>query len=208
MTINNQADTDWWKFEREAAARGFLKIAGIDEAGRGPLAGPVVSAAVILPASFEVTGINDSKKITPEKRNYLYGEICRHALATATGMVDSVEIDKINILQATLLSMSMAVKNLAVRPDTLLIDGTFAIPSDLPQTTIAKGDSRSISIAAASIIAKVTRDRLMEKYDSTYPQFGFSKHKGYPVKAHKEAIKKFGPCPIHRRTFKGVKEYV
>ncbi len=208
MTINNQADTDWWKFEREAAARGFLKIAGIDEAGRGPLAGPVVSAAVILPASFEVTGINDSKKITPEKRNYLYGEICRHALATATGIVDSVEIDKINILQATLLSMSMAVKNLAVRPDTLLIDGTFAIPSDLPQTTIAKGDSRSISIAAASIIAKVTRDRLMEKYDSTYPQFGFSKHKGYPVKAHKEAIKKFGPCPIHRRTFKGVKEYV
>jgi ribonuclease HII len=208
MTIKNQAGTDWWKFEREAAARGFLTIAGIDEAGRGPLAGPVVSAAVILPASFDVTGINDSKKITPKKRNYLYGEICRYALATATGIVDSVEIDKINILQATLLSMSKAVKNLAVRPDTLLIDGTFTIPSDLPQTTITKGDSRSISIAAASIIAKVTRDRLLEKYDSTYPQFGFLKHKGYPVKAHKEAIKKFGPCPIHRLTFKGVKEYV
>ncbi len=208
MTIKNQAGTDWWKFEREAAARGFLKIAGIDEAGRGPLAGPVVSAAVILPASFEVTGINDSKKITPKKRSYLYVEICRHALATATGIVDSVEIDKINILQATLLSMSKAVKNLAVRPDTLLIDGTFTIPSDLPQTTITKGDSLSISIAAASIIAKVTRDRLLQKYDSTYPQFGFAKHKGYPVKAHKEAIKKFGPCPIHRRTFKGVKEYV
>jgi len=208
MATKNQASTDWWRFEREAAAQGFLKIAGIDEAGRGPLAGPVVSAAVILPASFEVTGINDSKKITPKKRNYLYGEICRHALATATGIVDSVEIDRINILQATLLSMSKAVKNLTVMPDTLLIDGTFTIPSDLPQTTITKGDSLSISIAAASIIAKVTRDRLLQKYDSTYPQFGFAKHKGYPVKAHREAIKKFGPCPIHRRSFKGVKEYV
>ena len=202
------AGQDWWKFEREAFNKGFFKIAGLDEAGRGPLAGPVVSAAVILSDSFSVSGINDSKKLTPVKRDYLYDEICKQALATGTGIVDSAKIDRVNILQATLLSMFKAVENLEIRPDCLLIDGTFTIPSDLPQTTIPKGDSLSISIAAASIIAKVTRDRLMKKYDSKYPQFGFSRHKGYPTKAHKEAIKKFGPCLIHRRSFKGVKEYL
>jgi len=208
VPIKDRVGQDWWKFEREASSKGFLKIAGLDEAGRGPLAGPVVSAAVILPDSFAVSGINDSKKLTPIKRDYLYDQICTHALATATGIVDSAEIDRINILQASLMSMFKAVEKLAVSPDCLLIDGTFTIPFDLPQTTITKGDSLSISIAAASIIAKVTRDRLMKKYDEEYPQFGFSRHKGYPTRAHKEAIKKFGLSPIHRCSFKGVKEYV
>ena len=206
VLIKDRAGQDWWKFEREASSKGFFKIAGLDEAGRGPLAGPVVSAAVILPDLFAVSGINDSKKLTPLKRDYFYDQICTHALAIATGIVDSAEIDRINILQATLMSMFKAVKNLEINPDFLLIDGTFTIPSELPQTTIIKGDSLSISIAAASIIAKVTRDRLMKKYDEKYPQFGFSRHKGYPTKVHKEAIKKFGPSPIHRCTFKGVKE--
>ena len=208
VPIKDWAGQDWWKFEKEASGKGFLKIAGLDEAGRGPLAGPVVSAAVILPDSFSVCGINDSKKLTPVKRDYLYDEISRQALVTGTGIVDSAGIDRINILQATLLSMLQAVEKLAIRPDCLLIDGTFTIQSDLPQTTIPKGDSLSISIAAASIIAKVTRDRLMKEYDRKYPQFGFSRHKGYPTKAHKEAIRKFGPCSIHRRSFKGVKEYL
>ncbi|MBL0716946.1 MAG: ribonuclease HII [Desulfosarcina sp.] len=206
--MKNRAGQDWWKFEKEASNKGFLKIAGLDEAGRGPLAGPVVSAAVILPDSFAVPGINDSKKLTPLKRDYFYNQIRTHALATATGIVDSVEIDRINILQATLLSMLKAVKNLDINPDFLLVDGTFTISSTLPQSTIIKGDSLSISIAAASIIAKVTRDRLMKKYDEKYPQFGFARHKGYPTKVHKEAIKKFGPSSIHRHTFKGVKEYL
>lgn len=206
--IKCQTESDWWKFEKIAAKKGFLKIAGLDEAGRGPLAGPVISAAVILPDSFPVSGINDSKKLTPLKRDYLYRKIYEHAVAAGTGIVDSTKIEQINILQASLLSMSKAVENLRIQPDYLLIDGIFTLLSDYPQTPIPKGDSLSISIAAASIIAKVTRDRIMEKYDDQYPQFGFAKHKGYPTKAHKAAIKKYGPCPIHRRTFKGVKEYI
>ena len=199
-------EPDLWIFERKAGKNGFKKIAGIDEAGRGPLAGPVVSASVILPAFFPVSGINDSKKLTPKKRNDLYGKIYAHAVSIGIGIVDPTEIDRINILQASLLSMLISVKNLNPQPDCLFIDGKFRILSDLPQQPIIHGDSRSISIAAASIIAKVTRDRLMERYHLDYPHFGFSKHKGYPTKAHKAAIKKFGCCPIHRRSFKGVKE--
>ncbi len=203
-----------WAFEKKAALQGFINIAGTDEAGRGPLAGPVVSAAVILPVSFSVAGVDDSKKLSPKKRDYLFDKICEKAVATGTGLIDSAEIDKINILKASILSMSMAVKQLDPAPDYLLIDGNFKIDFPLPpesfikQESLIKGDSRSISIAAASIIAKVTRDRLMEKYHEKYPQYGFASHKGYPTKAHKEAIKQFGPCRIHRRTFKGVKEYI
>ena len=199
---------DLWFFEKKATAEGFNNIAGIDEAGRGPLAGPVVSAAVILPQNFSVNGVVDSKKLTIKKRLRLYQEIYTHAVSVGVGIVDSVEIDRINILQASLLSMSMATQNLRPQPECLLIDGTFSISSPLPQKPIVKGDTLSISIAAASIVAKVTRDRLMEEYNAYYPQFGFSQHKGYPTRAHKEAIRKFGYCPIHRKTFKGVKEYL
>ena len=199
---------DLWFFEKKATENGYKKIAGIDEAGRGPLAGPVVSAAVILPQSFPVAGVIDSKKLSAKRRARLYQEIYSHAVSVGIGIVDPVEIDRINILKASLLAMSMATANLHPQPECLLIDGTFRIPSHLPQNPIAKGDTLSISIAAASIVAKVTRDRLMERYHEYYPQFGFSRHKGYPTRAHKEAIHRFGYCPIHRRTFRGVKEYL
>jgi ribonuclease HII len=199
---------DLWFFEKKATAKGYQKIAGIDEAGRGPLAGPVVSAAVILPPAFSVAGVIDSKKLSAKKRVQLYQEIYSQAVSVGIGIIDPVEIDRINILQASLLAMSMATNNLRPQPGCLLIDGPFRIPSHLPQKPIAKGDSLSVSIAAASIVAKVTRDQLMERYHEYYPQFDFSRHKGYPTRAHKEAIRKFGYCPIHRRTFKGVKEYI
>ena len=198
---------DLWAYEKKANAKGFSAVAGIDEAGRGPLAGPVVSAAVVLPANRPLSGINDSKQLSPAKRNALYESIYAHAISIGVGIVDPQEIDRINILQASLLSMAISAANLRPQPDCLLIDGTFRIPSQLPQETIPKGDALSISIAAASIVAKVTRDRIMERYDLDYPQYGFSKHKGYPTKAHKAAIRQFGTSPIHRRSFKGVKEY-
>ena len=199
---------DMWFFEKKATEKGYKEIAGIDEAGRGPLAGPVVSAAVILPQTFSVAGVIDSKKLSVQKRLRLYQEIYAGAVAIGIGIVDPVEIDRINILQASLLAMSMATNNLRPQPECLLIDGPFRIPSHLPQRLIVRGDTLSISVAAASIVAKVTRDRLMERYHEYYPQFGFSRHKGYPTRAHREAIHRFGCCPIHRRTFRGVKEYV
>ena len=195
---------DPWSFEKESIKKGFSRVAGIDEVGRGPLAGPVVSAAVMLPSSFPVSGVKDSKKLTPRKRADLYEKIYEHAISIGIGIVDSIEIDRINILKASLMSMAMSVDNLKPQPDYLLIDGKFKIPSVLPQEPIVKGDSLSISIAAASIVAKVTRDRMMEIYHLYYPHFGFSQHKGYPTRAHKEAIREFGPCPIHRRSFKSV----
>ena len=198
-------EQDLWLFESKAIEKGFSYIAGIDEAGRGPLAGPVVSAAVLLPTSFHDPDITDSKKLSPKKRSYLYEKLYDQAVSIGIGIVDNIEIERINILNAALLSMAISVKNLSPQPDYLLIDGKFRIPTDLPQEPIIRGDALSISIAAASIVAKVSRDRLMERYDQDYPQFGFSRHKGYPTKAHKEAIRTFGCCPIHRRTFKGVK---
>ena len=201
-------EPDLWLFEKKAFAKGFTKIAGLDEAGRGPLAGPVVSAAVILPDSFPVSGINDSKKLTPKKRAYLFEEIHKHAVAVGIGIVGPSEIDRRNILEASRFSMSLSVENLSLKPDYLLIDGIFRIASNLPQEPIPKGDTLSISIAAASIIAKVTRDRIMEKYHQEYPQFGFAQNKGYPTKAHKAAIREYGCCPIHRKSFKGVKEHL
>lgn len=192
------------QFEREARSCGYSQIAGVDEVGRGPLAGPVVSAAVILPDNFTVTGVADSKRLSPKARQRLYEEIYSHALTVGIGIVDPVEIDRINILQASLVSMAMAVKNLAPAADCLLIDGQYRIGLDMPQKTIVKGDSRSVTIGAASIVAKVTRDRIMEKYCTEYPEYGFSGHKGYPTKAHISAIRDYGWCPIHRRSFKGV----
>ncbi len=202
-----------WQFEHKAKAEGYTKIAGVDEAGRGPLAGPVVSAAVILPDNFSCKGINDSKKLTEKKREALFPVIKEQAIAVATGICSHQEIDQINILQAALLSMKRAVKNLSEKsgtifPDYLLIDGKFTLDMDLDQNPIIKGDSKSISIAAASIIAKVTRDRIMKELHDVYPDYNFIKHKGYPTKAHKEAILTHGPCPVHRRTFKGVKEVI
>jgi ribonuclease HII len=199
---------DLWAFEKKASEKGFSRIAGIDEAGRGPLAGPVVSAAVLLSDTFPVSDVFDSKKLTPKKRESLYDAIYTHAVSIGIGIVDPIEIDRMNILQASLLSMAMASENLNPQPDYLLIDGIFPIVSMLSQESIPKGDARSISIGAASIIAKVTRDRLMDGYHQQYPQFGFSRHKGYPTKAHKAAIRQFGFSPIHRRSFKGVREYV
>ena len=199
---------DLWSFEKKALKKGYSKIAGIDEAGRGPLAGPVVSAAVILPDSLPVSGINDSKKLTPKNRESLFEEIYQHAVAVGIGIVGPSEIDRINILEASRFAMLLAVENLFPKPDYLLVDGTFPIASKLPQEPIPKGDTLSISIAAASIIAKVTRDRMMAKYHQEYPQFGFAQNKGYPTKTHKAAIKKYGCCPIHRKSFKGVKEHL
>jgi ribonuclease HII len=199
--------TDLRYHESQASQKGYTGIAGIDEAGRGPLAGPVVSAAVMLPLSFFDARVTDSKKLSPARRNQLYDTLYARAVTIGIGIVDPAEIDRINILQASLLSMAIAVRNLNPKPDMLLIDGIYGIDSKLPQKSIPKGDSLSISIAAASIVAKVTRDRLMEAYDLVYPQFGFAKHKGYPTREHRNAIRRFGCCPIHRRSFTGVKEY-
>ena len=193
-----------WQFEKQAEAQGYSSIAGVDEAGRGPLAGPVVSAAVILPPDFSCDGINDSKKLSEKKREQLLPEILRQAVASSTGMASHQEIDDINILQASLLSMKRAVKKLKHRPDFLLIDGKFTIDSVVPQNAVIKGDSLSISIAAASIIAKVTRDAIMREYHKQFPQYGFDRHKGYPTKAHRQAIEAHGPCTIHRKSFNGV----
>ena len=199
---------DMWFFEKKATEKGFNAVAGIDEAGRGPLAGPVVSAAVILPLNFSVADVTDSKRLSAKKRARLYDRIYAQAVSVGIGIIDAAEIDRINILQASLLAMSIATHNLDPQPDCLLIDGPYRISSQLSQKPIAKGDTLSISIAAASIVAKVTRDRLMERYHEYYPQFDFYKHKGYPTRAHKAAIREFGYCPIHRKTFRGVKEYL
>jgi len=198
---------DLWAFEKSLAAQGYAKIAGVDEAGRGPLAGPVVSAAVILPPDFEARNITDSKKLSPRQREHLCVHIYDQAQAIGIGIVDALEIDRINILQAAKLSMVMALANLGPRPDFVLVDGNFRIQTDLPHQPIVKGDARSVSIAAASIVAKVSRDSLMLRYHDDFPQYGFDRHKGYPTKAHKAAIAVHGPCRIHRRSFRGVLEH-
>jgi len=189
-------------YEKNAREEGFSVIAGIDEAGRGPLAGPVVAGAVVLPDGYEHPLINDSKKLSASRRAALYEEIYRDAVTIGIGIVDPVEIDRINILQASLLAMRMAAENLSPSPDFLLIDGNRTIPFPASQKAIVKGDSKSVSIAAASIVAKVSRDNLMLRYSVDYPEFGFSKHKGYPTKEHRQAILKYGHTPIHRASFR------
>jgi len=196
------------RLEERAREQGFSIIAGVDEAGRGPLAGPVVSAAVILPEEICLEHLDDSKRLSPARREVLFGAIYEEAISVGIGLVDPAEIDRINILQAALLSMAMAVDNLRPRPEYLLVDGTFPVRCTLPQRAVKHGDRRSSSIAAASVVAKVTRDRLMGLYDDEFPGFGFAKHKGYGTEAHRAAIRTLGYCPIHRKTFRGVKEYV
>jgi ribonuclease HII len=198
---------DLWAYEKKAMDQGYFRIAGVDEAGRGPLAGPVVSAAVIMPGFLGISHEVDSKKLSQKKREALYQTIYDHAVSIGIGIVDHREIDRINILNASLLSMAMAVKNLWPPPDYLMIDGIFSIPCELPQKPIPKGDSLSLSIGCASIVAKVTRDRLMERHHQEDPRYGFNRHKGYPTKEHKAAIAIYGLSQIHRKSFKGVKEY-
>ena len=199
---------DTLTFEKVAYSSGFTCVAGIDEAGRGPLAGPVMAAAVILPVGLKIIGVDDSKKLTPDKREKLFDVIMAQALSVGVGVVTPSDIDRINILQATRRAMLAAVQHLSPQPDYLLIDGISTIDSAIPQKTIKKGDALSLSIAAASIIAKVTRDRLMIEMDTKYPGYGFAGHKGYGSTSHMAAIRVLGPSPIHRLTFCGVKEYV
>lgn len=194
-------------FEGLARRQGYLRIAGIDEAGRGPLAGPVVAAAVILPDRFDLPGLNDSKQLSERQRERLFPLIRAQALAVGLGIVDADEIDRINILQATLQAMLLAVGRLRVGADYLLIDGITPLPTQLPQRTLKQGDSRSLSIAAASVVAKVVRDRMMVGYDRRYPGYGLAGHKGYGSAAHLAAIARLGPSPLHRRTFRGVREH-
>lgn len=176
-------------------------IAGVDEVGRGPLAGPVVAAAVILPRDFDLLGVNDSKKLSEKRREEMYGKIMEVAVAVSIGMRDHRRIDEINILNATKEAMTDAIKGLAEKPDVVLIDALSLDDVPVPQVSIVKGDSKSVSIAAASIIAKVTRDRMMVDYAEEYPGYAFEKNKGYGTKAHYEGIERLGVCPIHRQSF-------
>lgn len=196
------------EFETKAREREFSNIAGVDEAGRGPLAGPVVAAAVIFSSSIDIAGLDDSKKLSAKKREALFPKIQEKAIAYGMSVVDPEVIDEINILQAARLAMKQAVEQLNPVPDLLLIDGNQKIESSLDQWAIIKGDSKSLSIAAASVLAKVTRDRIMEDYHKLYPQYQFDRHKGYGTKLHRTLIQEHGPCPIHRSTFKGVSEYI
>ncbi|MDD6527747.1 MAG: ribonuclease HII [Oscillospiraceae bacterium] len=190
-----------YEYEKQAIAEGYTTVCGIDEAGRGPLCGPVCAAAVILPVDCEIEGINDSKKLSEKKREKLYDEIIRKAVCYAVSMVPADVIDEINILQATFLAMRNAVSGLSVQPDIALIDGNQKPGLTIEERTIVKGDAKSISIAAASILAKVTRDRYMLEADTKYPEYKFAQHKGYGTKLHYEMLAEYGLCPEHRRTF-------
>lgn len=189
------------KVEKTLYADGIRYIAGIDEVGRGPLAGPVVAAAVILPKKFNILGVDDSKKLTEKKRDALYDVIIKHAIAYSIGVVDNYIIDEINILEATKLAMKKAIEGLETKPEYILIDALTLKDVPIPQRGIIKGDSISVSIAAASIIAKVTRDRMMVEFHDRFPQYAFDQNKGYGTKAHYEGIQCYGPCLIHRQTF-------
>lgn len=193
---------DLWNYEHAAFEEGYRLVCGVDEAGRGPLAGPVCAAAVILPPDLEIEGLNDSKKLTDKRRRALYDIITEQALAYGIAFASEQEIDEINILQATFLAMRRAVELLKQQPELALVDGNRAPDfGAVPVKTIIKGDSLSANIAAASVLAKVTRDRFMEEQDALYPQYGFAVHKGYGTQAHYAALREYGACPIHRRTF-------
>ena len=195
------SQVNMWEIENGIHSDGFKIICGVDEAGRGPLAGPVCAAAVILPMGLEIPGLTDSKKLTDQKRRELFPIIKEQAIAYGIGLASHEEIDEINILQATYLAMERALEQLSVRPDIALIDGNRAKDFGLPVRTVVKGDSLSANIAAASILAKVTRDDLMLRLAEQYPEYGFEVHKGYGTKAHYEALRAYGASPIHRRTF-------
>ncbi|MBR4290288.1 MAG: ribonuclease HII [Oscillospiraceae bacterium] len=195
------SNVNMWEIENSLYSNGFKVICGVDEAGRGPLAGPVCAAAVILPAHLEIPGLTDSKKLSDKKRRELFPVIKEQAIAYGIGLASHEEIDEINILQATYLAMERAMAQLAVKPDIVLIDGNRAKDFGLPVRTVVKGDSLSMNIAAASILAKVTRDDLMLELAQQYPQYGFEIHKGYGTKAHYEALRTHGASPIHRQSF-------
>lgn len=190
-----------WEIEDTFFNQGIQVVCGVDEAGRGPLAGPVCAAAVILPEHLEIPGLTDSKKLSDKRRRELFPVIQQQALAYGIGFASEAEIDEINILQATFLAMGRALEQLSVKPELALIDGNRETDFGIPVKTVVKGDSLSANIAAASILAKVTRDDLMLKLAEEYPAYGFEVHKGYGTKAHYEALRKFGACPIHRRSF-------
>lgn len=182
--------------------QGYHRIAGVDEAGRGALAGPVVASAVVLPINCQISGLTDSKQLTPKQRDRLFGEIHSNATAIGVGRINSEEIDRINILQATLQAMYQSILQISPTPDYILVDGTHLPPVPVIAKAIPKGDSLIQSIAAASIVAKVTRDRLMIDLDKVYPHYDFHRHKGYSTLCHRQMITQFGPCPIHRRSFR------
>lgn len=190
------------KFEEQAIAAGARLVAGIDEAGRGPLAGPVVAAAVIFTDLSVIPGLDDSKVLPEKKRNILFDIIFSRARSVGVAVIEPEQIDRINILQATRLAMKMAVNQLEVRPDFLLIDGPIKLDISCNQLSVIKGDKQCMSIAAAGIVAKVTRDRIMDELDREFPNYGFSKHKGYGTKAHRNAIEIYGPCRVHRTSFR------
>lgn len=192
---------DMWNIENGHFEKGIQLICGVDEAGRGPLAGPVCAAAVILPPNCDIPGLNDSKKLTDKKRRELFPVIKEKAIAYAIAFSDEKEIDEINILQATFLAMQRAIDGLTVKPELALVDGNRCKDFGVPAETVVHGDSKSASIAAASILAKVSRDDVMLQFAQQYPQYGFDIHKGYGTKAHYEAIRLYGVCPIHRTTF-------
>jgi len=192
---------EWLKYENEALEKGYTNICGVDEAGRGPLAGPVCAAAVILPKGHIIEGVNDSKKLTEKKREKLFDVIIDECVSYSIAFATVEEIEELNILNATMLAMQRAVEGIDVKADYAMIDGNRLPPLNIPAECIVKGDANSMSIAAASILAKVARDRLCLKYDELYPEYGFAKHKGYGTKLHNELILEYGPSEVHRRTF-------
>jgi len=197
---------DLLKYEKELYSKGIKLIAGTDEVGRGPLVGPVVAAAVILPPNYTLEGLNDSKKLTEKKREKYYDILFRDAVSIGLGIVDAKKIDEINILEASRLAMKLAIEDLKTKPEHILSDAMKLDNQDIPYTDIIHGDALSLSIAAASVIAKVTRDRMMYELDKKYPQYGFAKHKGYPTKLHLENLKKYGVLDNYRFTYKPVKQ--
>lgn len=200
---------DFTQMEAMLAEKGYCSVCGVDEVGRGPLAGPVVAAAVIIQPGTEIRGLDDSKKLSQQRREELFDEIVRRGLPCAVGMIDNESIDSINILQASLMAMRKAVMDLKTTPDFVLVDGRFNIPNIRPpQCAIVGGDGHCQSIAAASIVAKVTRDRIMDRYQALYPSFSFAQHKGYPTPTHLSELKLHGPTEIHRRSFKPVADLV
>ena len=198
---------DLYIFERELIKNGLKIIGGIDEVGRGPLVGPVVAACVILPLNYRLDGLNDSKKLSEKKREYFYDILKKEALDIGIGIVSAQKIDEINIYEATKVAMKEAIKNLKIKPEHVLIDA-MKLDIDIPSTSIIKGDSKSLSIAAASVIAKVTRDRMLRELDKKYPMYDFKNNKGYPTKKHIEAIQKYGIISEHRRSYAPVYEYI
>lgn len=192
---------DLWQLEEACYAQGLTAVCGVDEAGAGPLAGRVYAGAVILPRGWSHPYLNDSKKVTPRRRDILYDLICQEAVAWSVAWAEAEEIDRINILNARMLAMERAIQGLTVKPELALIDGNRATGITVPTQTVVKGDQKSASIAAASILAKVARDRYMVQMAEVYPQYAFERHKGYPTKLHYERLEEYGPCPIHRLTF-------